>query len=98
MCVSLHTVHLFLTPMPHCPPSFAFHPPSLFDDFILLHAGAVVYTGEWKDAVDYFAARGCPCPMYTNPTDHFMAVLKDKGDGLAEQWDAQVRYWLALAA
>ncbi len=35
----------------------------------------ILYQGPAKQAIEYFAARGFPCPMYTNPADHiFMKV------------------------
>lgn len=36
---------------------------AMFDDFMLLHAGATAYYGRWADSVDYFASHGCPCPQ-----------------------------------
>ncbi|EFN53222.1 hypothetical protein CHLNCDRAFT_137099 [Chlorella variabilis] len=62
---------------------------SKFDDFLLLHAGSTAYFGLWTGAVDHFAAAGCPCPQYVNPTDYFMSVLKEKGDELVLAWEKQ---------
>ena len=36
---------------------------SRFEDFLLLHAGSVVYNGPWVGAVDYFSSRGLQCPQ-----------------------------------
>jgi hypothetical protein len=70
----------------------------MFDDFMLLHAGATAYYGRWADSVAYFASHGCPCPQYVNPTDYYMSVLKDKGDDLVQAWAKQVGRQLGCCA
>eukprot|EP00210_Caulerpa_lentillifera_P003747 g3580.t1 len=49
-----------------------------FDDFHLIANGRSVFIGPWSDAVPFFERSGYKCPMYKNPTDYFMTVLKDK--------------------
>lgn len=48
-----------------------------FDDFMLLAAGRVMYSGPWPGAVSHFEGCGYRCPMYKNPTDYFMRVVSD---------------------
>lgn len=50
---------------------------ALFDDFMLLAGGEMVYGGPWAGAVGAFESVGCSCPQYMNPSDHFLAVLRD---------------------
>ncbi|KAJ2083967.1 hypothetical protein H4R24_000410 [Coemansia sp. RSA 988] len=48
----------------------------LIDDIMVLSEGRIVYLGERSGLVDYVAALGYPCAMYSNPADHvFNAVL-----------------------
>lgn len=47
----------------------------LFDKLLLLKAGEVIFAGETKDALPFFAAAGFPCPAYENPADHFLDVI-----------------------
>lgn len=63
-----------------------------FDDFLLLAGGSVVFGGPYSGAVDYFAGQGFPCPQYTNPTDHFLAVLRapETAEALAAAFESQV--------
>lgn len=49
----------------------------MFDDFILLASGRIVYGGVWEGAVPFFMRHGYSCPNYKNPTDFFMSVIKD---------------------
>ena len=46
----------------------------LFDDLLLLTEGRAAYAGPAAGAVDYFAARGHPCPERYNPAE-FLADL-----------------------
>jgi hypothetical protein len=46
----------------------------LFDDLLLLSEGRAVYSGHASGAIDYFAARGHPCPERYNPAE-FLADL-----------------------
>jgi ABC-type multidrug transport system ATPase subunit len=46
----------------------------LFDDLLLLSEGRVVYYGEAKDAVSYFARAGYECPQYMNPSDYIFVI------------------------
>jgi ABC-type multidrug transport system ATPase subunit len=48
---------------------------NLFDKVLLLARGKTVYYGTVSGMVDYFAARGYPCPQYTNPADYCMNVI-----------------------
>ncbi len=48
---------------------------ALFDDFMLLSAGHIVYSGPWNRAVDFFAAKGHACPKYKNPCGAHLAAL-----------------------
>lgn len=61
---------------------------SQFDDFMLLALGRLIYYGPWAKAVDFFEAGGHPCPLYQNPTEHFLSVLRDTEviDTLADRW------------
>jgi ABC-type multidrug transport system ATPase subunit/ABC-type multidrug transport system permease subunit len=47
----------------------------LFDRLLLLSQGEVFYFGGAKQAVEYFAVKGFPCPSQTNPADFFIDVL-----------------------
>ena len=64
--------------MPHKPRRCCSQPRSsifeLFDDLLLLSEGRAVYSGSAAGAVDYFAARGHPCPERYNPAE-FLADL-----------------------
>ncbi|GAB4821715.1 hypothetical protein N2152v2_008761 [Parachlorella kessleri] len=64
---------------------------SLFDDFMLLGTGKPMYYGPWEDAMAFFAGAGYPCPVYTNPTDHFMHILREPGvvQSLASAYQAR---------
>ncbi|KAL4435933.1 hypothetical protein ABPG77_000695 [Micractinium sp. CCAP 211/92] len=75
VCTTIHQPNSYIT--------------SKFDDFMLLHAGSVAYFGPWSESVSYFASQGCPCPQYTNPTDFYMATLKERGDALVAAWAKQ---------
>ncbi|KAL4458831.1 hypothetical protein ABPG75_013696 [Micractinium tetrahymenae] len=72
VCTTIHQPNSYIT--------------SKFDDLMLLHAGSVSYFGPWSESVAYFASQGCPCPQYTNPTDFYMATLKERGDELVAAW------------
>lgn len=48
-----------------------------FDDFHLLAKGRTIYNGLWATAVEYFEKNGYSCPLYKNPTDFFMSIIKD---------------------
>eukprot|EP01097_Dermamoeba_algensis_P005210 TRINITY_DN330_c0_g1_i1.p1 TRINITY_DN330_c0_g1~~TRINITY_DN330_c0_g1_i1.p1 ORF type:complete len:637 (+),score=136.07 TRINITY_DN330_c0_g1_i1:247-1911(+) len=56
----------------HQPPAKVFFQ---FDQVLLLDKGETVYFGSTKDAVDYFADAGYPCPNLTNPADHFLDLI-----------------------
>ena len=49
----------------------------LFDDFMLLAHGRMVFSGQWLDAVPWFSECGFDCPVRKNPTDYFLTVVKD---------------------
>ena len=69
----------------HQPSSKMYH---MFDDIVLLAEGEVVYSGPCEEAIDYFGAKGFPCPQFVNPADHFfMEVLQEKNvPALKEAW------------
>ncbi|KAJ3114065.1 ATP-binding cassette sub- G member 1 [Phlyctochytrium bullatum] len=53
----------------------------LFDDFILMAEGKILYMGPARHAVKYFAGLGYACPRYSNPTDYFfMSILNNEPD------------------
>ena len=49
---------------------------SLFDDMVLMTAGFVVYCGPTATALRYFLDLGLPCPLYTNPPEHFLDLVQ----------------------
>lgn len=61
----------------HQPSSEVF---ALFDDLCLLSSGEVVYFGEAKKAVEFFAQAGFPCPSRRNPSDHFLRSINSDFD------------------
>eukprot|EP00013_Stygamoeba_regulata_P015839 CAMPEP_0177682438 /NCGR_PEP_ID=MMETSP0447-20121125/31260_1 /TAXON_ID=0 /ORGANISM="Stygamoeba regulata, Strain BSH-02190019" /LENGTH=612 /DNA_ID=CAMNT_0019191943 /DNA_START=145 /DNA_END=1980 /DNA_ORIENTATION=+ len=56
----------------HQPRSSIWH---LFDRFMLLCDGRVVYCGAAKQALGYFEQQGFPCPTFSNPADHFIDMV-----------------------
>ena len=58
----------------HQPSSEIFH---MFDHLILLSKGRVIYEGRPSDSMLYFAELGHDCPIYNNPADYYMSILKD---------------------
>lgn len=58
----------------HQPSSEIFH---MFDHLILLSKGRVIYEGRPSDSMLYFAELGHDCPIYNNPADYYMNILKD---------------------
>ncbi|MEW5313182.1 MAG: hypothetical protein WDW38_004769 [Sanguina aurantia] len=60
----------------------------MFDDFMLMAGGRAVYLGPWANAVQHFTAAGHICPMYKNPTDFFLTVIRDveTANALADFW------------
>ncbi|KAI3518282.1 hypothetical protein L1887_06828 [Cichorium endivia] len=61
----------------HQPSSEVF---ALFDDLFLLSGGEMVYFGEAKDAIRFFAETGFPCPTKRNPSDHFLRCINSDFD------------------
>ncbi|RAL43105.1 hypothetical protein DM860_009887 [Cuscuta australis] len=61
----------------HQPSSEVF---ALFDDLYLLSGGETVYFGEAKNAVQFFAEAGFPCPSRRNPSDHFLRCINSDFD------------------
>ncbi|XP_027168411.1 ABC transporter G family member 15-like [Coffea eugenioides] len=61
----------------HQPSSEVF---ALFDDLCLLSGGEIVYFGEAKMAVKFFAEAGFPCPSRRNPSDHFLRCINSDFD------------------
>ncbi|KAF0973210.1 hypothetical protein FDP41_008417 [Naegleria fowleri] len=49
----------------------------LFDKLLLLARGKVAYFGPAKDATQYFAQIGYPCPKQYNPADHFIDLITE---------------------
>jgi len=47
----------------------------MFDDFMLLNKGRVVYMGPFDKAVEEFNRNGCICPLYSNPCDFFITTV-----------------------
>jgi len=39
---------------------------------------AKVYSGELKETLSFFAAKGHPCKPMFNPSDHFLDIISDK--------------------
>ncbi|CAM9989954.1 unnamed protein product, partial [Phaeothamnion confervicola] len=71
LCMSLKalTVRCTVICTIHQPQSKIFN---LFDNLILLKAGAIVYQGPTDQALAFFEANGFPCPALTNPADHLL--------------------------
>ncbi|KAJ0714396.1 putative ABC-type xenobiotic transporter [Helianthus annuus] len=63
----------------HQPSSEVF---ALFDDLFLLSGGETVYFGETKEAIEFFAESGFPCPMKRNPSDHFLRCINSDFDAV----------------
>ncbi|KAL5708089.1 ABC transporter G member 12 [Ranunculus cassubicifolius] len=63
----------------HQPSSEVF---TLFDDLCLLSGGEIVYFGEAKMAVQFFADAGFPCPSRRNPSDHFLRCINTDFDNV----------------
>ncbi|KNA18805.1 hypothetical protein SOVF_067510 [Spinacia oleracea] len=61
----------------HQPSSEVF---TLFDDLCLLSSGELVYFGDLKKAVLFFAQAGFPCPSKRNPSDHFLRCINSDFD------------------
>ncbi|KAL8055529.1 hypothetical protein ABFS82_04G061600 [Erythranthe guttata] len=53
---------------------------ALFDDLYLLSGGEIVYFGEAKMAIKFFAEAGFPCPNRRNPSDHFLRCINSDFD------------------
>lgn len=43
----------------------------MFDKLLLMADGHIVYFGQARDALDYFAGLGLHCPKNYNPADFF---------------------------
>lgn len=48
---------------------------ALFDSLVLLSEGRSMYSGLAVGAVPLFEACGYPCPVHTNPADHWLDVI-----------------------
>ncbi len=57
-----------------------------FDDLLLLAGGRTAYFGPWQSSMAYFASVNFACPMYTNPSDHYLLILKESADYLVHHW------------
>ncbi|XP_051212211.2 ABC transporter G family member 1 [Lolium perenne] len=58
----------------------AIHQPStevfeLFHGLCLMANGKTVYLGLAAKAIEFFDSNGFPCPMRTNPSDHFLRMI-----------------------
>ncbi|XP_073015938.1 ABC transporter G family member 12-like [Primulina eburnea] len=53
---------------------------TLFDDLLLLSCGEMVYFGETKMTLEFFADAGFPCPSRRNPSDHFLRIINTDFD------------------
>ena len=47
---------------------------------VLMAAGRVVYCGPAAEALRYFSNISLPCPMYTNPPEHFLDLVQSVSD------------------
>ncbi|KAI4306736.1 hypothetical protein L6164_029989 [Bauhinia variegata] len=63
----------------HQPSSEVF---ALFDDLFLLSGGHTVYFGATKNAIQFFAQAGFPCPSRRNPSDHFLRHINSDFDAV----------------
>lgn len=50
----------------------------LFDDYMLLAKGRMLYCGAWRDAVPYLARLSYACPQFKNPADYFLSIASDQ--------------------
>uniref|UniRef100_A0A7N0TI22 ABC transporter domain-containing protein n=1 Tax=Kalanchoe fedtschenkoi TaxID=63787 RepID=A0A7N0TI22_KALFE len=73
----------------HQPSSEVF---TLFDDLFLLSSGEVVYFGDAKMAVEFFAEAGVPCPSRRNPSDHFLRCVNSDFDVVTATLKGSLRY------
>mmetsp|Transcript_20390 Transcript_20390/g.49326 ORF Transcript_20390/g.49326 Transcript_20390/m.49326 type:complete len:724 (-) Transcript_20390:11-2182(-) len=70
----------------HQPSSDIFH---MFDNLTILAHGSILYQGEARASLAYFAEKGLPCPEDVNPADHiFMRILNDQDAETVEQRQA----------
>ncbi|CAL8464402.1 g3937 [Coccomyxa elongata] len=67
-----------------------------FDDLLLLSFGNLIYMGKWAKSVEYFSSLGYRCPMYTNPSDFYMSLMKDEDASpkLVELWKKEDDQWV----
>ncbi|PWA44303.1 ABC-2 type transporter family protein [Artemisia annua] len=72
----------------HQPSSEVF---ALFDDLFLLSGGETVYFGEAKDAIEFFAESGFPCPIKRNPADHFLRCINSDFDAVTATLKGSLR-------
>lgn len=79
-----HTGHTVVATL-HQPSTDIFN---LFDDFLLLNEGRVVFYGEACEVIGYFEDWGHEFPKYSNPADYiFMHVMRDSSaDQLVRRW------------
>lgn len=81
--LSVLTVIRALAKQSGCTVILTLHQPSskmfdLFDKFGLMISGKMVYFGDAKAALPYFANLNLACPQYYNPADHFAEKLVEK--------------------
>lgn len=58
---------------------------AMFDTVLLIGKGRTIYFGPAKNAKDFFAELGYPCPGGYNPADHLLDVLVAEGDAIVEK-------------
>ncbi|KAK4766345.1 hypothetical protein SAY87_007987 [Trapa incisa] len=66
----------------HQPSSEVFQ---LFDTLCLLCSGRTVFFGPTREANQFFALNGFPCPTLQNPSDHFLKTINKDFDMDIEQ-------------
>lgn len=50
-----------------------------FHHIILMVDGHIIYDGQAKRSIKYFADIGLPVPKHTNPTDYYMKLMNKEG-------------------
>jgi ABC-type multidrug transport system ATPase subunit len=73
----------------HQPPSACY---ALFTNTLVLAEGKSVYFGRSDKAVEYFAAIGYHCSIYSNPAEHMLSLVNRDFDGHADVDDLADRY------
>lgn len=64
-----------------------------FDQVMILSKGREAYTGDVKDATEYFESIGYPLPIQTNPAEHFLDLVNsdfssdEEVDKILDTWE-----------